>query len=1803
MLTLTDLYPSITGDVTGVAYNPIYKAPPSNTDTSTIADESSSQETSNSNSQSTPAIGGFSGGSSGGGGSGDGGSVAINKNNPDNTPIQKNIEPTTGIYIGAYLGCGSVDTSCENITNFNTRTGKSHAIFTRYLSVADSKSSSHWTWANEVKTNNATPLFFYDPFTGIDNINMSNIEYFAQKAKEFKNPVIIAFGHEMNLHYNIWGNQPDKYKTKFKEIAEIFHKNAKNIYMLWIPNQNWGYPWGGTDNGDGYTEFYPDGTGTYGDYVDWVGLHFYDKDWDETDDIPADMFIANIENGQDSMNFYQSFSVNKNKPMIVSEIGAFDPNDDPTGAGIRDPLTETEQNNNKALWISQVYDVNMLQSRYPNLHGLVYFNTKKTEQFDTQTHTFYNVNTDFRIPDNPDTYKTKIANSYFKFLVIREKPIAYFNYTPSNPTIGQTIIFNASESYDLDGTITSYSWNFGDNQTSTGIATIHSYTSSGNYTIILTTTDNNGNTNTENKTLEIISSPFIYVNGVNFILDEKPFFFSGANAYFLWYGNYNCNKTNPDPNGICVTEAMDDAQAMNMTVIRTWGFSDGPEYWGSLQNPAGTYIEASFQKMDRLIQEADNKNTKLLISLTNNWNDFGGMCEYVKWCNIPDANLCDPDAITGTLGAAVHDTFYTNNCTKQLYKNYVTHFLNRTNTLTGVKYKNDPAIFAWELANEPRAQSDSTGETLKNWIAEMSAYIKSIDNNHMVASGEDGFYVNGKRPEYGYHGKDGADFIMNSDIDTIDFNSFHAYNFWNNENNLMYWIEKHAEDSRYIIAKPLVAGELDGSKSDSEMQNTLNKLEQTKVNGDLIWMICPTNFVESGGRCIYYPGGSKISMLTNHSNYMNSFTPSSNQAPVLQQINNITVNPGDLITITVNATDSDNNTLIYSIDSCWFNQSGNIFTWRPSIYATGTHTFRIIVHDGDLGDSQTFTVTTTGQLHDCIMPDCNMLITENTTLCPGTYHLKDGLYISANNVNLICNNTILQGNGSGTGIKVHNHTTIDNCEINNYNYGILSQYNFVNGTFKNNNISNCEIGIFIDLGHDNTIINNNITNTMNTAIYIKLGRNNFLKNNDITNTNGKTLVLDQSHFGKIIENRIQSSTTAIYMDISDNNLFEKNNISANDKAIHLHWDIDNNTFKNNIIENSLYAVFLDWTANNNIFINNDIKNNTYGIYHRENWYGTSYNNVIRNNTFENNNYGLYLGSCENFTINNNIINSNTIGIYSLNSNNTIYHNNIINNTNQASDAGNNNWNYSNEGNYWSDFDSPGEGCNDTNNNSICDSGRSISGGSNIDNFPFTIQDGWNIERYNYTEDYLTLDQYLLLNNSFKTHMNYFLSSDAITSYGLPLTAYKVGDRARYGYSNPTEWGYTLQAWVAAAEKGIITKDSAMTRINNALNTMQLLQNNATQNYQNLFYPYYKVTNPSGNDIFPYHDNNHEIPSIDNGLLYMSLLITEGWAKENNYSTTENNAKTIKDKMNFRTFLFTSGSNTYMAHTINADTSSLSTSKWDVYADEGGLMSLIAYFSGAITLQEFKDLTNSQLRGSSTWGNNTVEESAWFNAMFTWAVRPISGVKVSGTPYSTNSFAPTTKAHLEYGNWLRIDYPAFSDAMTQASGGQGLVGKYTPPNLAEQAPTTPPSHTMPHALFCPLNIIQDLDNTTKESLINKITLLENDNQGYYHNTTSQYPYGFEVIAGPNINTTYSGADAGRQVFETLSQSYILLSTFNALQIEDNTSTFYRFAENVQNYSIKYNDTFKALYAQAPEPGMITVCKSGLCDYSTRQNDLD
>lgn len=75
-------------------------------------------------------------------------------------------------------------------------------------------------------------------------------------------------------------------------------------------------------------------------------------------------------------------------------------------------------------------------------------------------------------------------------------PTASFTATPVGGTSPMTVALNAAASYDLDGSIQSYYWDFGDGSYGSGITTSHQYAVPSVYTPMLTVTDNSGATGT-----------------------------------------------------------------------------------------------------------------------------------------------------------------------------------------------------------------------------------------------------------------------------------------------------------------------------------------------------------------------------------------------------------------------------------------------------------------------------------------------------------------------------------------------------------------------------------------------------------------------------------------------------------------------------------------------------------------------------------------------------------------------------------------------------------------------------------------------------------------------------------------------------------------------------------------------------------------------------------------------------------------------------------------------------------------------------------------------------------------------------------------------------------------------------------------------------------------------------------------------------------------------------------------------------------------------------------------------------------
>ncbi len=86
-------------------------------------------------------------------------------------------------------------------------------------------------------------------------------------------------------------------------------------------------------------------------------------------------------------------------------------------------------------------------------------------------------------------------------------PAAVALGSPTSGFVPLAVSFDGSGSYDPDGTIVSYAWNFGDGATAPGIAPSHTYTTPGTYSARLTVTDNQGASASTTVTINANSNP------------------------------------------------------------------------------------------------------------------------------------------------------------------------------------------------------------------------------------------------------------------------------------------------------------------------------------------------------------------------------------------------------------------------------------------------------------------------------------------------------------------------------------------------------------------------------------------------------------------------------------------------------------------------------------------------------------------------------------------------------------------------------------------------------------------------------------------------------------------------------------------------------------------------------------------------------------------------------------------------------------------------------------------------------------------------------------------------------------------------------------------------------------------------------------------------------------------------------------------------------------------------------------------------------------------------------------------------
>ncbi|KAJ5342932.1 Glycoside hydrolase superfamily [Penicillium brevicompactum] len=342
---------------------------------------------------------------------------------------------------------------------------------------------------------------------------------------------------------------------------------------------------------------------------------------------------------------------------------------------------------------------------------------------------------------------------------------------------------------------------------------------------------------------------FPTTNGLQFEIDGKTSYFAGSNSYWIGF------LTNNDD----VDLVFDHMDETGLRILRIWGFNDvnsvpsaGTVYYQLLQDGTATINTGAdgLQRLDYVIASAEAHKVKLIINFVNNWSDYGGMAAYV------------------TAFGGSQTSWYTNTAAQTAYQAYIKAVVSR--------YKDSPAVFAWELANEPRCNGCDTS-VLYNWIKTTSAYIKSLDSKHMVAIGDEGFGLSaGSDGSYPYSYGEGLNFTMNLSIDTIDFATFHLYpsswgttNDWGNG-----WATSHGAACA-AAGKPCLFEEYGVTSDHCTIEAPWQKtaLNTVGVAADLYWQYGDTlsyGLSPDDGNTFYYGTSEFTCLVTDHIANINS---------------------------------------------------------------------------------------------------------------------------------------------------------------------------------------------------------------------------------------------------------------------------------------------------------------------------------------------------------------------------------------------------------------------------------------------------------------------------------------------------------------------------------------------------------------------------------------------------------------------------------------------------------------------------------------------------------------------------------------------------------------------------------------------------------------------------------------------------------------------------------------------------------------------------------------------------------------------
>jgi mannan endo-1,4-beta-mannosidase len=233
---------------------------------------------------------------------------------------------------------------------------------------------------------------------------------------------------------------------------------------------------------------------------------------------------------------------------------------------------------------------------------------------------------------------------------------------------------------------------------------------------------------------------FVQVKDGHFVRDGKSYNYIGTN---FWYGPILASDgQGGDYARLC--RELDTLKALGLENLRVLVGADGVDGVFSrveptLQKAPGVYNDTLLVGLDRFLVELGKRDMQAVLYLNNSWEWSGGYGQYMEWATGEKALIPLIDGYWPFMQQM--RKFQTSKESQELFYNHVRAIVGRTNSITGKPYREDPAIFSWQIGNEPRCFSDEPAvrDGFIGWLTESARIIKELDPNHMVSTGNEGF--------------------------------------------------------------------------------------------------------------------------------------------------------------------------------------------------------------------------------------------------------------------------------------------------------------------------------------------------------------------------------------------------------------------------------------------------------------------------------------------------------------------------------------------------------------------------------------------------------------------------------------------------------------------------------------------------------------------------------------------------------------------------------------------------------------------------------------------------------------------------------------------------------------------------------------------------------------------------------------------------------------------------------------------------------------------------------------------------------